>query len=238
MHVLLPDGVEVRVRVVHRLGLLEAHREGLVMRAGESFAGAQLGEHGLHVLDRAAHPLQLDVLGFFLGERRTHLMIGDDCAVVALGWFVQLDLVIFDRGGLELLGDALFHIACRLPDLEQTSMCVIVDGVGVNSWPDFRLWRKDFLDGGLMHRRRPSGGPASRRTRSHWGRAHTSRRGPRPSTASSSPASAQRYRPCVLRVGMACAGESEDESVDRREGQDAFSLILRIERADAQIGLR
>jgi hypothetical protein len=50
VHVLLPDGVEVGVRLVHGLGLLAAHREGLVMRAGEPLAGAQLGEHGLHVL--------------------------------------------------------------------------------------------------------------------------------------------------------------------------------------------
>ena len=47
VHVLLPDRVEVGVRLVHGLGLLAAHREGLVMRAGELLARAQLGEHGL-----------------------------------------------------------------------------------------------------------------------------------------------------------------------------------------------
>ena len=91
MHVLLPDGVEVGVRLVHGLGLLAAHREGLVMRAGEPLAGAQFGEHGLHVLDRAAHPLQLDVLETLPGERRAHLVIGEDGAVVALGGLVELD---------------------------------------------------------------------------------------------------------------------------------------------------
>ena len=38
VHVLLPDRVEVGVRLVHGLGLLPAHREGLVMRAGEPLA--------------------------------------------------------------------------------------------------------------------------------------------------------------------------------------------------------
>ena len=58
VHVLLPDRVEVGVRLVHRLGLLAAHRERLVMRAGELLARPQLGEHGLDVGDRAAHPLE------------------------------------------------------------------------------------------------------------------------------------------------------------------------------------
>jgi hypothetical protein len=40
VHVLLPDRVEVGVRLVHGLDLLTAHREGLVMRAGEPLAGA------------------------------------------------------------------------------------------------------------------------------------------------------------------------------------------------------
>ena len=54
--------VEVGVRPFDRLGLLTAHRERLVMRAGEPLPGAQLGEHGLHVPDRAAHPFQFGVL--------------------------------------------------------------------------------------------------------------------------------------------------------------------------------
>ena len=62
MHILLPDRVEVRVRLVDSLGLLPAHRKGLVMRACEPLACAQLREDGLHVLDRAAHPLQFGVL--------------------------------------------------------------------------------------------------------------------------------------------------------------------------------
>jgi hypothetical protein len=49
VHVLLPDGVEVGVGLVHRLGLLGAHGEGLVVRAAEALAAAQLGQHGLHV---------------------------------------------------------------------------------------------------------------------------------------------------------------------------------------------
>ncbi len=152
VHVLLPDGVEVGVRLVHGLGLLAAHREGLVMRAGEPLAGAQFGEHGLHVRDRAAHPLQFGVLEALLDERRAHLVVGEDRAVVALGGLVEFDRVVLDGGGLELLGDALLHVARGLPDLEETLVRLVVNRVGVDARPGFRLRRKDFLDG-LTHRR-------------------------------------------------------------------------------------
>ena len=60
--------------------------------------------------------------------------------------------VVLDGGGLELLGDALLHVARRLPDLEETRVRLVVNGVGVDARPGFRLRRKDFLDG-LTHRR-------------------------------------------------------------------------------------
>ena len=71
-------------------------------------------------------------------------------AVVALGGFVEFDLVVLDGGGLELLGDALLHVARRLPDLEETLVRLVVDRVGVDARPGFRLRREDFLDGGLL----------------------------------------------------------------------------------------
>ena len=129
------------------------------MRAGEPLAGAQLGEHGLHVLDRAAHPLQLGVLEALLDERRAHLVVGEDCAVVALGGLVEFDRVVLDRGGLELLGDALLHVARGLADLEQTLVRLVVDRVGVDARPGLRLRREDFLDGLTHHR---SLGPSAR----------------------------------------------------------------------------
>ncbi len=144
--------VEVGVRLLHGFGLLAAHRERLVMRAGEPLPGAQLGEHGLHVLDRAAHPLQFGVLEALPDERRAHLVVGEDRAVVALGGLVELDRVVLDGGGLDLLGDALLHVARRLPDLEETRVRLVVDRVGVDARPGLRLGRKDFLDG-LTHRR-------------------------------------------------------------------------------------
>ena len=119
--------MEVGVRLLHRLGLLAAHRERLVVRAGEPLAGAQLGEHGLHVFDRAAHPLQFAVLKALLDKSRSHIVVGENSAVVTLGGFVQLDPVVFDGGGLELLGNALLHVARGLPHLEETLVRLIIN---------------------------------------------------------------------------------------------------------------
>ena len=99
----------------------------------------------------------------FLDERRAHLVVAEDRAVVALGGFVEFDLVILDGGGLELLGDALLHVARRLADLEQTRVRLVVDRVGVDARPRFRLRREDFVDG-LTHSSlsRPSAGSCCR----------------------------------------------------------------------------
>jgi hypothetical protein len=61
----------------------------------------------------------------FLDERRAHLVVGEDRAVVALGGLVQLDGVVLDGGGLELLGDALLHVARGLPHLEETRVRLV-----------------------------------------------------------------------------------------------------------------
>ncbi len=151
VHVLRPDRMEVVVRLVHGLGLLPAHREGLVMRAGELLAGAEFGEHGLHIGDRAAHPFQFGVLEALPDERRAHLVIGEERAIVTLGGLVQLDLVVLDGGGLELLGDALLHVARGLPHLEEALVRLVVNGVGVDARPGFRLGCEDFLDGRFTH---------------------------------------------------------------------------------------
>jgi hypothetical protein len=42
-----------------------------------------------------------------------------------MSWFVQLDLVILDRGGLELLDDALLHVPRGLAHLEETRVRLI-----------------------------------------------------------------------------------------------------------------
>ena len=54
-------------------------------------------------------------------------MIAEDRAVVALGGLVQFDLVVLDGGGLELLGDALLHVARGLPHLEKTLVRLVVN---------------------------------------------------------------------------------------------------------------
>jgi len=72
------------------------------VRAGEPLPCAQFGEHGLHVLEGAAHPFQFGVRELFPDERRAHLVIGEDGAVVALGQFIQFDRVVLDGRGFEL----------------------------------------------------------------------------------------------------------------------------------------
>ena len=68
------------------------------MRAGEPVPRAQLGEHGLQLPDRAVHPFQFGVLEFLLDERRAHIVVTKDSAVVALGGFLQFDLVVLNGG--------------------------------------------------------------------------------------------------------------------------------------------
>ena len=152
VHVLLPDASGSRRASCFTASACSRRiAKRLVMRAGEPLPRAQFGEHGLHVLDRAAHPFQFGVRELLPDERRAHLVVGEDGAVVALGGFVQFDLVVLDGGGLELLGDALLHVARGLPDLEETLVRLVVDRVGVDARPRFRLGREDFLDG-LTHR--------------------------------------------------------------------------------------
>ena len=158
------------------------------MRAGESLPRAHFGEHGLQVLERAAHPFQFGVLELLPNECRAHLVVAEDGAVVALGGFVQFDLVVLDGGGLELFGDALFHVARRLPNLQKTLVRLVVDRIGVDARPSLRLRREDLLDGAYSSS--PSSVAASsnkspltpigriipQRTRSPLALAHTSRR--------------------------------------------------------------
>ena len=47
---------------LYRLGLLAAHPEGFIMSARAFLAGAQLGQNGLQIGERAAHPLKHGVL--------------------------------------------------------------------------------------------------------------------------------------------------------------------------------
>ena len=49
-------------------------------------------------------------------------MIGKYSTVHADGGFIELDLPMFDGGGFELLGHALFYIARGLADLEKPDM--------------------------------------------------------------------------------------------------------------------
>ena len=84
------------------------------------------------------------------------MVIGEERAIATLGGFVQLDLVVLDGGGLDLLGDALLYVPCCLPHLEEAFVRLVVNRVGVDAWAGFRPGREDFLDG-LTHCRGPQG---------------------------------------------------------------------------------
>ena len=119
------------------------------MRAGEPLPGAQFRQHSFHILKRAAHPFQLRVCKTFFDERRPHLVIGKNRAVVPLGVFVDLDTVILDRRRLELLPHPLLHVACGLPDFKQTVMRLVVDRIGVDAGTSLRLRPENLLYGGV-----------------------------------------------------------------------------------------
>ena len=130
-----PDRAVIRQGLVHRLGLLPAHREVFVMRAGVPLAGAQFQQRGFDVLDRAAHPFQHHILEAFPLQRGADLVVAEQAAVVALRRLVQFNPVIPDGGGLELFGHSLLHVAGGLADLEQTRVLGIGDRVGVDAKP-------------------------------------------------------------------------------------------------------
>ena len=89
----------------------------------------------------------------FFGESRPDFMIGENRSVLALSGLVQLDRVIFDLRGLELLGDPLLHLTTRLAHLEKPRVRLVRNGVGVNARMRLRLRRKNFFNG-LTHLRK------------------------------------------------------------------------------------
>jgi hypothetical protein len=142
--VLPPAGLVIGIGLFDRSRLLVARREILVMGAGELLAGAQFGQHGFHIGDGALHPFELRVGKALALQGFAHGMIGDDAAVIAFGAFVQLDGVVGDGSGLELLGHALLHVARRLADFEQPLMRVGGNGIGIDARARFWLWGRGF----------------------------------------------------------------------------------------------
>ncbi len=85
MIILLPNGLEIIVRLIHRLSLFAAHSKGFVMRTGEPFSRAQFGKRGLYVFHRTAHPLQFGIFKALCNKNRPHFVVRKDRAVIALG---------------------------------------------------------------------------------------------------------------------------------------------------------
>ena len=125
--------MEVGVRQLYCLGLFTPHRKVLMMRTGEPLSRAQFRQLGFHVLDRAAHPFQFCVLELLLDECCAHLVVAIDGAVVALSGLVQLDLVILDGCGLELLCDALLYVARCLPNFQKAIVRLVINRISVDA---------------------------------------------------------------------------------------------------------
>ena len=49
-------------------------------------------------------------------------MVSKGGAIVTIGGFIQFNFVIFDRGGFELFGNALFDLAGSLSDFQESFM--------------------------------------------------------------------------------------------------------------------
>jgi hypothetical protein len=81
--------------------------------------------------------------------------VRNSASTVALGGLVKVDGVVFDIGGLELLGHALLYVARGLADFEETCMRRVCDGVGVNTRPDDGLGREDLFNWPSHARRLP-----------------------------------------------------------------------------------
>jgi hypothetical protein len=123
VHVFLPDGVEVGMRLVHRLGLLGAHGRRSRGACRRSAGPVRSSASTVARPPRCSAPIRASgSRSPSLHQRRAHLVVGEDRAVVALRRLVHLDAVVLDGRGLELLGHALLHVARGLAHLEQAGV--------------------------------------------------------------------------------------------------------------------
>jgi hypothetical protein len=139
-----------------------AHRERLVVRAGECLSRAQFSDGGLHVGDGAVHPFELDVREALGDKPRTNVVVSEQGPVVTLGRLVELDSVVLDSRRLELLLDARPDSPGRLTDLELPSVRLVVNRVRVDPQPRFGTLGKQLLDWTISHRQDPSSGQSTR----------------------------------------------------------------------------
>ncbi|GAA5030762.1 hypothetical protein GCM10025738_11230 [Microbacterium fluvii] len=149
--VFAPDRLEVVEGLLDCGLLFGAHREGRVVGAGEALARAQLADRGQHIVDGAAHPLELRVGVTLLLKSFAHVEVAEDAPVVAIGRLVEHDLVVLDRRGLQLLRDPHLDVLRRLPDLEQPLVRVVLDRVRVDAQAGVGLERQELVEG-LRHR--------------------------------------------------------------------------------------
>ena len=123
--------------------------------AAQGLAGTQLGQHGAHIGQRAAHPLLFDLFEALIDQRSAYLVVAEEASIVAFGGLVQFDAEVLDGGRAELFGHALFYVACGLTHLELTRVRRIGNRVGVDARASLGFEGEDFFDGWLTHRSRP-----------------------------------------------------------------------------------
>nr|WP_241209515.1 hypothetical protein [Melaminivora alkalimesophila] len=138
-------------RLAHGLRLLVAHREALVVRAAQGAAAAQLGQRGLHVRQRAAHPFELRPLTAPTLKGGAQFVVSDHAAIGTLGGFIHFDAEIGDCRRAQLLGHALAHVARGLTDFQQAGVGIVGNGVGVQAGAGCGLRGQEDVDRRSIH---------------------------------------------------------------------------------------
>src|SRR5262245_38031406 len=143
--------MEIGVCLKHCVCLLPAHRKCLAACAGDHLSGSEFGEDGTQIIKRATYPLQLSLRKPLLLEAHSNLVVGKDTAVVACGGFVQLDAVVPNGSGFELLCNTLLHATRCLADLQQSLMVAVIDAIRVNARVGLWLRRENLANRMLTH---------------------------------------------------------------------------------------
>src|SRR5205823_2792874 len=113
-----------------------------------------LGDRDLDIDRFAAHPFQVDLGETLVTEPGSHLVVGEDGAVLPFRGLVKVDGEVLHQCSLELLLNPRQNTPRGLSDLEHARMSIVVDRVSVDSEAGFWLLREEVFDE-LTHYCRP-----------------------------------------------------------------------------------